>query len=312
MKMGLCMLLLGHVNFLLGALMHGVVLRHVSIDKQAGATEYSIANVVAIASGLVGIVGGILAIVLSKNQKSRGLTWSLLSVGLAAALMAAASTVGLTVSAVSAVVWGGQNLLTHCRLPDAIGGFITDKCPFDPTRVYSTTLILWVPLILTCVVQMVFSARCFAVCVSFLGLTCCRNRKTTGDSRQALNVVRPMEETAPSRPTEAPTRHTEITRSYAESPTRSSEAPTRHAPRSLSQPLRCHSEPLSSHRDPPWQNTEPPRRQHKPAPLPHQPRSLPPLERRPLRQPDAGSPQRAPEPHRLLQRATLERSSFWI
>ncbi|KAM8840937.1 uncharacterized protein AB9W97_001473 isoform 3-T3 [Spinachia spinachia] len=249
MKMGLCMLLLGHVNFLLGALMHGVVLRHVSIDKQAGATEYSIANVVAIASGLVGIVGGILAIVLSKNQKSRGL---------------------------------------------------------------STTLILWVPLILTCVVQMVFSARCFAVCVSFLGLTCCRNRKTTGDSRQALNVVRPMEETAPSRPTEAPTRHTEITRSYAESPTRSSEAPTRHAPRSLSQPLRCHSEPLSSHRDPPWQNTEPPRRQHKPAPLPHQPRSLPPLERRPLRQPDAGSPQRAPEPHRLLQRATLERSSFWI
>lgn len=53
MKMGLCVLLLGHVNFLLGALMHGVVLRHVGINKQAGATGHAIANVVALASGLV-------------------------------------------------------------------------------------------------------------------------------------------------------------------------------------------------------------------------------------------------------------------
>nr|XP_040043784.1 transmembrane protein 54-like isoform X2 [Gasterosteus aculeatus aculeatus] len=193
MKMGLCVLLLGHVNFLLGALMHGVVLRHVGINKQAGATGHAIANVVALASGLVGIVGGILAIVLSKNKKSRGLTWSLLSVSLAAALTAAASAVGLSVSAVSAAIRDGRNLLTHCRFPDAVGYFgITDECPFDPTRIYRTALILWVPLILTCVTQMVFSARCFAVCLSFLGLTCCRNRKTTRDLRQAINVVRPM------------------------------------------------------------------------------------------------------------------------
>uniref|UniRef100_A0A8C2X9H2 Transmembrane protein 54b n=1 Tax=Cyclopterus lumpus TaxID=8103 RepID=A0A8C2X9H2_CYCLU len=173
MKMGLSVLLVGHVNFLLGALMHGVVLRHVSLHKQAAAMEYAVANVVALASGL-GIVVGILAIVLSKNKKSRGLTWSLFTCGLAAALMAATSAIGLCLSVVSTVVYGGRSLLTRCRFPDAVGySSITSECPFDPTRIYSTTLILWVPLIVTCFIQTVFSARCSAACASFLGLPCC-------------------------------------------------------------------------------------------------------------------------------------------
>ena len=53
MKMGLSMLLIGHVNFLLGALVHGVVLRHINLHKQARAMEYAISNVVALTSGLV-------------------------------------------------------------------------------------------------------------------------------------------------------------------------------------------------------------------------------------------------------------------
>lgn len=64
-------------------------------------------------------------------------TWSLFSVGLAAALMAAASAIGLTVSVVRAIIHGGRSLLTHCRFPDAIGySSITNECPFDPTRIY--------------------------------------------------------------------------------------------------------------------------------------------------------------------------------
>ncbi|KAE8282241.1 Keratinocyte-associated protein 3 [Larimichthys crocea] len=171
MKMGLSMVLIGHVNFLLGALVHGVVLRHINLHKQARAMEYAISNVVALTSGLVGIVVGILAIVLSKNKKSKGLTWSLFTVSLTAALMAAASAIGLSV--------------------------ITNECPFDPTRIYSTTLILWVPLIVTCVIQMVFSARCFAVCISFLGLPCCPNRKRTRPYGRAINVVRPLKGSRP-------------------------------------------------------------------------------------------------------------------
>lgn len=53
MKMGLSMVLVGHVNFMLGALVHGVVLRHINLHKQARAMEYAISNVFAITSGLV-------------------------------------------------------------------------------------------------------------------------------------------------------------------------------------------------------------------------------------------------------------------
>ncbi|KAM7383854.1 hypothetical protein PAMA_011293 [Pampus argenteus] len=226
MKMGLSIVLVGHINFLLGALVHGVVLRHINLHKQARAMEYAISNVMALTSGLVGIVVGILAIVLSKNKRSRGL---------------------------------------------------------------STTLILWVPLIVTCFIQLVFCARCFSVCISFLGLPCCPHTKRPRDHGRAINVVRPMENAAPSR--------------YTETPTRYSEAPT-------------------SYNLPPRRNTEPPRQQRRPPSpqrLPGQHRSLPPSERRPLHQPHrerpetrAGSQQRAPEQRQLLQRETLERSSFWI
>lgn len=40
----------------------------------------------------------------------------------------------------------------------------------------STTIILWVPLILMCVVEMVFSFRCSAVCCTFLYLCPCRRK----------------------------------------------------------------------------------------------------------------------------------------
>ncbi|XP_040909791.1 transmembrane protein 54b isoform X2 [Toxotes jaculatrix] len=283
MKMGLSMILIGHVNFLLGALVHGVVLRHINLHKQARAMEYAISNVVALTSGLV--------------------TWSLFAVSLAAAVMAAASAIGLFVSVVRAIIHGGRSLLTHCRFPDAIGySSITNECPFDPTRIYSTTLILWVPLIVTCVIQMVFSSRCLAVCVSFLGLPCCPNRKTRRDYGRAINVVRPIEEAAPSR--------------YTESPVAFNEPPARYT-----EPPRSYQEPLR-------RTTAPPRQQYRPPPPPQHPprqhRSLPPSERRPLRQPNrersgrerpgtrAGSQQRAPEEHQLLERGTLERSSFWI
>ncbi|XP_053189983.1 transmembrane protein 54b [Scomber japonicus] len=323
MKMGLSMVLVGHVNFLLAALVHGVVLRHINLHQQARAMEYAISNVVALTSGLVGIVVGILGIVLSKNKKSRSLTLALLTVSLAAALMAAASAIGLFVSVVRAIIHGGRSLLTHCRFPDAIGySSITNECPFDPTRIYSTTLILWVPLIVTCTIQLIFSARCFSVCISFLGLPCCLHRKKPRDYNRAINVVRPIKEAAPSRYTEPPRSHNETPTCYSESPRRFNEPP-----RSLNETPTCYSESPRRFNEPSRRNTEPPRQHRQPPPpqhLPSQHRSLPPSERRPLRPPHrersnrerpetrAGSQQRAPEEHRLLERGTMERSSFWV
>nr|XP_013998657.1 unnamed protein product [Salmo salar] len=194
MKMGLSMVLVGHVNFLLGALVHGAVLRHINLNARTRTVAYSISNVVALTTGLVGVVVGILAIILSKNKKSRVLTWSLFVVSLLGSLLATASAIGLTVSVVRATVNGGQSLLAHCRFPNAIGyASITNECPFDPTRVYSMTLILWVPLIVTCIVQLVFSAWCFSVCVSFLGLPCFPHKIRLRDHGRTINTVAPTE-----------------------------------------------------------------------------------------------------------------------
>lgn len=58
--MGLGLVLVGHVNFLLGALVHGAVLRHINVHSQARTMVYAIANVIAIVAGLV-VSGGIRA-----------------------------------------------------------------------------------------------------------------------------------------------------------------------------------------------------------------------------------------------------------
>ncbi|XP_071380812.1 transmembrane protein 54a [Centroberyx affinis] len=202
MKMGLGLVLVGHVNFLLGALVHGAVLRHINVHAQARAMVYAISNVIAIVAGLVGIISGITAIVLSKNKKNRILKWVLLVISFLAGLLATASTLGLSVSMVKAIVNKGRSLLTHCKFPDAIGySSITNECPFDPTRIYGTTVILWVPLILMSVVEMVFSFRCFAACTSFLYLCPCSRRRRPINARR-VRIQRRSE--TPSSPPPAP------------------------------------------------------------------------------------------------------------
>ncbi|KAJ8287403.1 hypothetical protein COCON_G00000620 [Conger conger] len=207
MKMGLGQLLVGHVNFLLGALVHGAVLRHINLHTQARAMEYAISNVIALVAGLVAVIAGISAIVLSKNKKKRPLIWVLLMFSLAAGLLATAATIGLTVSVVKAIVYSGRSLLSHCKFPDAIGfSSVTNQCPFDPTRIYGTTIILWVPLILMCVVQLVFSCRCFAVCLKFLRVRWpCRRRRRIVNARR-VRVQRPGEVTSPREVTSPPPR----------------------------------------------------------------------------------------------------------
>ncbi|XP_014013280.1 transmembrane protein 54a [Salmo salar] len=206
MKMGLGLVLVGHVNFLLGALVHGVVLRHINVHVQARVMGYAIYIIIALVAGLVGIIAGIIAIVLSKNLKNRILMWALLVVSLVSGLLAIASTVGLTISMVKAIMSGGRGLLKNCKFPDAIGYSSVNECPFDPTRIYETTIILWVPLILMCVVEVVFSGRCFAVCTSFLRLCTCRRRRKIVNGRrvriQTPGEMLPVSPTPESEPAE--------------------------------------------------------------------------------------------------------------
>ncbi|KAM4543226.1 transmembrane protein 54a [Odontesthes bonariensis] len=182
MKMGLALVLVGHVNFLLGALVHGAVLRHINVHALARTMSYAISNIIAIVAGLIGIMAGITAIVLSKNKKNRILKWVLLVFSLVAALLGVASALGLSVAVVRAIIHKGSILLTHCtKFDDTVGSSsITYECPFDPTRIYTATIILWVPLILMSIVESVFSFRCFAACTSFLYICPCRRKPLRG------------------------------------------------------------------------------------------------------------------------------------
>ncbi|XP_048860657.1 transmembrane protein 54-like isoform X1 [Brienomyrus brachyistius] len=199
MKTGLGLVLVGHMNFLLAALLHGAVLRHVSLHEQARVTEYAVANVVVIIAGLLAVIAGILAIVMSKKKKS-GLWMSiLLLVSLLAGLLAIASMVGFIVSLVTAIQNKGLKLFTHCSSLDTISYYsITTECPFDPTRVYGTTVALWLFLILICVVEILFSFRCCAAsaCILSLSPPCGRKKRRRRVGKKQVTVQLPQEMTS--------------------------------------------------------------------------------------------------------------------
>ncbi|KAM8916486.1 transmembrane protein 54a [Spinachia spinachia] len=203
MKMGLGLVLVGHVNFLLGGLVHGAVLRNINMPAQAQIPVYAISNVMAIVAGLVGIIGGIIAIVLSKNKRNKILQWVLLVFSFLAGLLSSACTVGMSVSVGRAVVNRSSGLLKHCTFSgqDPVPSSVTYECLFDPTRIYATTIILWVPLIFMLVVEMVFSFRCFAACTSFLYLCPCR--------KQPIRGIRPRSHGAGETPSVPPERDLE-------------------------------------------------------------------------------------------------------
>ncbi|XP_060798014.1 transmembrane protein 54b isoform X2 [Neoarius graeffei] len=147
MKMGLCLVLVGHVNFLLAALVHGTVLRHVGHNIQT--LEYTLPNILALIAGLV--------------------IWWVCVMSAAGGVLAAASVVGLLVALVWTLIYSTKGLLLHCKLPDEMSYFsITFECPFDPTRIYGTTLILWVPLIVMSVVELAVSGRCWVVSIALI------------------------------------------------------------------------------------------------------------------------------------------------
>ncbi|KAB5561931.1 hypothetical protein PHYPO_G00012160 [Pangasianodon hypophthalmus] len=201
MKMGLGLVLVGHVTFLLGALVLGTVLRDVKVNAQTATIEYAISNIIALVAGLVAVMGGISAITLSKNMKNQPLKWWLLVVSIMTCVFGAASAISVSVSMVTAIHNDGSSLLKQCKLNGTVNTYsITHECPFDPTRIYGTTLTLWVLLILMSVVEVVFSARCFAACIDFLYLPC-PWRKRPKKSRVRIRVPK---NSAPPSPVSSP------------------------------------------------------------------------------------------------------------
>ncbi|KAM6355172.1 keratinocyte-associated protein 3 [Podargus strigoides] len=177
MRSGLGLIVLGHGSLVLGAIVHGSVLRHVAGARRGVTPEYAVANVVSVGSGLLSIAVGILAILASHNRSRAALHWALLSASLLGCLLSAACSAGLALAVALTVHSRGSHLVRGCNssaLPaDARAAIATNECPFNTTRIYDTALALWVPSLALAAAEAVLSGRCCLVALIFRGIGPC-------------------------------------------------------------------------------------------------------------------------------------------
>ncbi|XP_035483530.1 keratinocyte-associated protein 3 [Scophthalmus maximus] len=176
MKTGLTLILIGHINFILGAIVHGSVLRHISKPSQHISTEYTVANIISVTSGLLSIATGIIAIVVSRNIHVLKLQIGLLIASFLNALLSAACCTGLLMAISVTVAHSGQGLMQGCNdteVPINARSPVSAQCPFDTTRIYDTTLALWFPCAVLSAVEVALSVWCFIVGLALRGLAPC-------------------------------------------------------------------------------------------------------------------------------------------
>ncbi|KAM3876946.1 keratinocyte-associated protein 3 [Diretmus argenteus] len=178
MTKGLTLILVGHINFILGAIVHGNVLRHISKPSHQITTEYTTANIISVTSGLLSIATGIIAILVSRNLHVLKLQIGLLIGSFLNALLSAACCVGLLLAIGLTVAHDGQGLMQGCNdteVPINARSPVSAQCPFDTTRIYDTTLSLWIPSAVLAAVEVGLSVWCFVVGLTLRGLAPCSN-----------------------------------------------------------------------------------------------------------------------------------------
>uniref|UniRef100_A0A8C5M2S4 Transmembrane protein 54 n=1 Tax=Leptobrachium leishanense TaxID=445787 RepID=A0A8C5M2S4_9ANUR len=136
MKLGLALIVVGHLNFIFGAIVHGLVLRHVSELKDTVSVHYSMANITAVASAILVIANVYIESVFFPPQR-----WALLTLGIINAMLSAACTVGTAVSIIITLANQGRTLLSSCTYTNLELIQISHECPFDPTRIYVSGII---------------------------------------------------------------------------------------------------------------------------------------------------------------------------
>ncbi|KAG8506897.1 Transmembrane protein 54 [Galemys pyrenaicus] len=170
MKTGLVLVVLGHVSFIAAALLHGTVLRYVAAPHDAVALQYCVVNILSVTSAIVVITSGIAAIVLSRYLPSIPLRWTAFSSSVACALLSLTCALGLLASIAVTLATQGQALLAACTFGSPGLLALAPDCPFDPTRIYSSSLCLWGISLVFCVVESVFAVRCAQAAHGLLGL----------------------------------------------------------------------------------------------------------------------------------------------
>ncbi|XP_074832501.1 transmembrane protein 54 [Carettochelys insculpta] len=189
MKTGLILIVIGHLSFISSALAHGTVLRYVSNPQDTISLQYTLSNIVSVTSSLLTISCGITAIVLSRYLSQVALKWAVFSLSISSTGISLCCALGLAGSIIITFVNNGRALLATCTFANTELIQISHECPFDPTRVYSSTLALWTMSLILDSVEIIFSIRCFLLALALLNLRLCR---TTRKKKVSLQLV-PLE-----------------------------------------------------------------------------------------------------------------------
>ncbi|CAB1330706.1 unnamed protein product [Coregonus sp. 'balchen'] len=139
MKKGFTLILVGHINVILGAIIHGSILRHISKPNDQITTEFTAVNIISVTSGLLSIATGIIAILVSRNLSVWKLHIGLLISSFLNALLSAACGVGLLLAISLTIANEGRGLMLGCNftdLPINARSPVNADCPFDSTRIY--------------------------------------------------------------------------------------------------------------------------------------------------------------------------------
>lgn len=194
MKTGLILLIVGHLNFITGALVHGTVLRFVLDPRDAISLQYAIANAASVISALLTVSCGIAALVLSRYLAPAALKWAVFTLSACSSLGCLCCLLGLAVSIGLTLRSQGRVLLAPCPFANVALAPVSRECPFDPTRVYSSTLSLWAISLLLDSMEIVFSIRCLLLTIDLLHLGCCCRR---AHRRKVSLQVAPVESPDP-------------------------------------------------------------------------------------------------------------------
>ncbi|XP_051027263.1 transmembrane protein 54 [Acomys russatus] len=160
MKAGLVLVVLGHVSFIAAAVLHGTMLRFVATTSDAVVLQYCVVDILSVTSAIVVIIAGIAAVVLSRYLPSTPLRWAVFSLSVACALLSLTCALGLLASIAVTFATQGRALLAACTFESPELLTLAPDCPFDPTRIYSSSLCLWVISLVFCVAESVSAMRC--------------------------------------------------------------------------------------------------------------------------------------------------------
>ncbi|XP_025030742.1 transmembrane protein 54 isoform X2 [Python bivittatus] len=157
MKTGLVLIVIGHLNFITGALVNGTVLRHIANPQDTISVQYAVSNIITAISAILG--------------------WAVFSLSISSTLLSLFCSVGLAVAIGLTFANRGHALLALCTFADVELIQISHECPFDPTRIYSSALALWGLSFLLDSVEIIFSVRCFLITLTILNVKLCRRGK---------------------------------------------------------------------------------------------------------------------------------------